>query len=218
MEKVSYGTGVSVNGNEIAIGDNHVFAYPTEPTAQYTYLFVEWTGIPSDKIITGDTEITAVFSRTVNTYTVTFDAQEGSPVPETQSVEYGSKAIRPQDPSKTDRKFMGWFFDNKEWNFDDQVTKDITLVARWEGEFVVTFDVQGHGTAPEKQVLSDGQKVIKPQDPFSPEHLFRGWYKDSECIEKWDFETVVRSSFTLYAKWIPAECQISADKVNWTPC
>lgn len=70
-----YGDKLTVNGNKITAYEGiDVVAYPSDKTAQYTYAFVEWKDLPADLKIVGDTKITAVFSRTVNTYTVTFDS------------------------------------------------------------------------------------------------------------------------------------------------
>lgn len=57
----------------------------------------------------------------------------------------------------------------------------------------------------------DGELIVPPQDPTKEGYVFDGWYTESECINKWDFETDVYTldeSLTtkkLYAKWIENE-------------
>ena len=66
----------------------------------------------------------------------------------------------------------------------------------------VTFDANGHGTAPEAQMVAYGKIAAKPADPQDDTYTMRGWYKDAECTTAWDFEKdVVTGDVTIYAKW-----------------
>jgi uncharacterized repeat protein (TIGR02543 family) len=72
-------------------------------------------------------------------------------------------------------------------------------------QFQVTFDVQGHGTAPDNQSVDSGAKVVKPDDPSASGYAFGGWFKEAGCTNVWNFETdTVTANTTLYAKWTPA--------------
>ncbi len=73
-----------------------------------------------------------------------------------------------------------------------------------EVEFTVTFNTQG-GSAVTPQVIPDGGKITKPADPTRADYTFAGWYKETACINVWDFDKdVVRNALTLYAKWTGA--------------
>lgn len=76
LRDVPYGTKVDISGMSVTVGTKNCKAVPNGPTAQYTYGFARWDDIPDDHVITGDATITACFTRTVNTYTVTFAANE----------------------------------------------------------------------------------------------------------------------------------------------
>ena len=76
----------------------------------------------------------------------------------------------------------------------------------------VTFDANGHGTAPEpitdqwtlKTVDNDPGELTSDEIGF----LFTGWYKDAGCDDKdkWDFANdLVEKDMTLYAGW--KECE-----------
>lgn len=209
-----YGSEVSIDGNRVTIDDNDVYAYPSGRTPEFTYAFKEWSGIPTT--VTEDVTVTAVFDRTVNQYAVTFDAAGGEPVPDRQTVDYGGKASRPTNPSKEGQAFQGWFYDNVLWDFDnDTVKKDMMLVAQWENEYIVTFDPQGHGTAPQSQTLTEGSLVAKPDDLSADGYIFGGWFKESACVNGWKFDTDrVTSPIILYAKWTAAECSVN-DGSSW---
>ncbi|MFG6333354.1 MAG: chitobiase/beta-hexosaminidase C-terminal domain-containing protein, partial [Lachnospiraceae bacterium] len=75
------------------------------------------------------------------------------------------------------------------------------------GTCTVTFDVQGHGTAPEAQTgIGLGEKVREPERPAADGYLFTGWYRGAECTVKWDFTSdTVEGDMTLYAGWIQQE-------------
>ena len=66
----------------------------------------------------------------------------------------------------------------------------------------VTFDTNGHGTAPDAQSVVSGSTVAKPSDPTTEGYTFGGWYKEAACTNAWDFANdTVTAATTLYAKW-----------------
>lgn len=73
------------------------------------------------------------------------------------------------------------------------VYKDITNT--------VSFDSNGHGTAPAEQTVTYGEKATKPSDLTETGYTFGGWYTDSDCTSAYEFDTPVKSDFKLYAKW-----------------
>ena len=69
----------------------------------------------------------------------------------------------------------------------------------------VSFNLQGHGSPIDSQVVNTGDKVIKPADPTDTNFTFAGWYKESTCENEWNFDTETiqagQTSVTIYAKW-----------------
>ena len=65
---VDYGTAISVNGNQLTIGDTTITAIPTTDNPTYDYAFTGWTNTASE--VTGDITITANFERTMDEYVV----------------------------------------------------------------------------------------------------------------------------------------------------
>lgn len=66
-------------------------------------------------------------------YTVTFDADGGSPVPAAQTIVEGEKAKEPADkPEKSSFTFEGWYLDGSKYDFEQPVKANITLVAQWK--------------------------------------------------------------------------------------
>ena len=78
-------------------------------------------------------------------YTVTFNANGGSPVP-AQTVKKGNKATAPQGLTRSGHTFDDWFTDNEtflyRWNFNTPVTENITLYAQWVKGVVSSIGVE----------------------------------------------------------------------------
>ncbi len=92
----------------------------------------------------------------VETHTVTFDAQGGSPVPEAQEIRHGEKLTRPDDPTLEGFVFDGWYYQCEKWSFVGfVVTEDMTLTAQWseadsgcEVTYANGFDMDNSGEIP----------------------------------------------------------------------
>ena len=84
------------------------------------------------------------------------------------------------------------------------ITNDVVVTV---GYITVSFDINNSGKngnftdKPEDITLGYNTTITEPDRIFSDKYVFRGWYKDKECTENWDFSTRVTKSTTLYAKW-----------------
>ena len=91
MNDVEEGTTISTSSNTLTIGETTITATKTADDAQYTYAFTGWTddkGKDLPESVTDDLAIRANFTRTLNTYTVTW--KNGEDVIETDTdVPYG---------------------------------------------------------------------------------------------------------------------------------
>lgn len=174
------------------------------------YRFTGWTGtdltektldvvIPAGS--TGDRKYTANW---VETQTVTFDVNGHGTAPAPQTVDIGTKAVRPADPVQTGWRFDGWYTDKDctaAYDFDEEVTKDITLYAKWVKTVTVTYHVGSYGTAPASQTVDAGKKFTRPADPVDSRAIFQGWYTDENYTTAYDFGSAVETDLNLYAKW-----------------
>ena len=88
-----------------------------------------YVDLPSTATVQGDISVKAVW--TINTYTLTFDSDGGSEVA-AQTVNYGAKATKPANPTKSGYNFKGWFVGDTEYDFNADVTANATLTAKWE--------------------------------------------------------------------------------------
>lgn len=128
--------------------------------------------------------------------TVTFDANGGSSVL-TQSVALGSTASEPTAPTRTGYAFTGWTKGGVAYDFSTAVNEDITLVAQWEKQAVVTFNSNG-GTDVATQYVTKGLTASEPTAPTRDGYNFRGWTLGGVA---YDFSTAVNADITLVAQW-----------------
>jgi len=151
------------------------------------------------------------------TCNITFNSQGGSTVPYV-TVPSGSTVTKPTDPTKTGSTFEGWYTDaagTNPWDFNNKVTGDIELFAKWiPTTCTITFHSQGGSTVP-SETVNYGLTATKPTDPTKTGNTFGGWYMDAACTAPWDFSrAVVTGNITLYAKWTaPATDMLTPSRV-----
>ena len=82
------------------------------------------------------------------TYTVTFETDGGTPVPEAQQVESGKNATYPDTvPTRDGSSFEGWYLNDAPFRFaTTPITGDITLTAKWKTDVYSIIWVDEDGT------------------------------------------------------------------------
>ena len=170
-----------------ATADGKQYNFATPVTADIT-LYAHWS----------------VSGKSVTAHTVRFDTGEGSAVP-SQSVAEGSTVAHPANPTLDGSTFEGWITDSgAAYDFATPVTSSFTLYAKWSagGEdalsHLVTFDSAG-GTDVDSQAIAAGGKVVEPAAPTLDGFTFDYWARADGS--KHDFDSTVKSDFTLYAHW-----------------
>lgn len=105
---------------------------PTDPVkANHAFLHWELNGEEYDfsTPVMSDIILYAVYVPIV--YTVSFETGNGKIIPN-QQVNSGRLLSRPQDPFKPHNLFMGWYLGNDPYNFDQPVTSNLALYAKWQ--------------------------------------------------------------------------------------
>lgn len=179
--------------------------YPKEPSKK-GYTFVGWylgnDKYDFDKKVTKNIILVAHYKKEQekeDVFVVTFDSNGGSKVT-SQNVISGQKAVKPNNPTRNDYIFEGWYLGNNQYNFNSLVKSNITLKAKWSKvikTFVVTFDSAG-GSIVASQIVDENKTVPKPSDPVKKGYTFTGWYLDNK---KFDFSTKITREITLVAHY-----------------
>ena len=132
-------------------------------------------------------------------FTITFNSNGGSDV-ESQKVFPNEKVNKPENPTKekngyTNYEFEGWYTDEEykeKYNFDLEVTKDITLYAKWNSktdsatEIFSTMQTKSKLSAKYtknivKQEKTIFEKVTNNLDDWSGTYLIT--YNDKSCFD-----------------------------------
>jgi len=144
-------------------------------------------------------------------FTVTFDLNGGVGTIAAQTVESGTTATQPENPTTEDTEkpnFGGWTTTKDDastaFSFTTKITEDITLYALWSAnpQYSVKFDKNYEGAESATDTVEEGSTVTKPaSDPTRDGYFFTGWFTDAECTTAATFPVTVTADVTLYAGW-----------------
>ena len=128
--KVSFET---VGGNTIepiSVKKGEKVTRPIDPK-KTGHTFKMWTlnGVAFDfeTPITEDITLLATYE---DVYSVFFDSNGGSKV--ASGTVKGGKIAKPEDPTRKGYKFLGWYLEDKAYDFSTEVKDNMTLKAKWQ--------------------------------------------------------------------------------------
>lgn len=168
-----------------------------------------------------DVILTAQWTPVPGTYAITYygNGSDGGTIPATDTYNNGQTATisAPGTMSRTGHSFLGWNTDPSGGGtaypvgHTFPITGNLDLYAQWQDNgspvalYTVTFDSRGGSTVDPITNITGGSKISTPVDPVREGYVFRGWHKEAETINPWDFgNDTVTGHTTLYAKWEPA--------------
>lgn len=219
---VTYMVEFDTNGGSGILGKQSVAhggtaSLPANPPTRVGYQFRGWSLSPADGSalfnfsttpITTNSTLYAQWAKL--SYTVDFDANNGSGAPSAQTVEHGKYASLPTaSPSRTGFQFRGWSLSSVAgsalFNFGGTpITSNRTLYAQWTAiTYTVDFDANGGGSSPSAlQVPHGGTVIIPTNPPIRLGYQFR-WWSDSSAVGSPQFNpsTIITANRTLYAQW-----------------
>lgn len=131
--------------------------------------------------------------------TVKFDSDGGSNVASINVTETG-EVTKPTDPTKAGYYFEGWYLDGVEFDFKTQVTKSITLKAKWVEAVEVFFS--GAGLEDFSLVVPKGVEYTLPV-PSREGYRFVAWENDEG--EELGESAIFEGETFLDAKWSKIE-------------
>lgn len=194
--------------NSVKTDTNGKVSSPTSPTKE-GYEFVGWYTDTtyaekvnfSQKQFSSDTILYAKWERIK--LTVSFESNGGTEI-DAVTVEYGTRLEVSNKPSKVGYSFAGWYTDKELtniFNFSNVVKSNLKLYAKWETKKLnVSFDSNGGSNINSVEVAYN-TTIDEPTNPTKSGFIFAGWYSDVSLSTMFDFNTKIKSSVTLYAKW-----------------
>lgn len=192
--------------------NNHLFDFSTEIKQDIT-LKAKWMEVKEDEKL----------------YTVKFNTDGGNTI-SNQIIKEGELVKKPKEPTKDGYLFKGWTLNGVDYQFDNPVTENIELVAKWEKEIASESNNSSNnnnsnnnssnnnnGTTPAKkkytvsfnsnggsavasQTVTEGNNAVQPSNPTRSGYTFAGWTLNGNA---YNFNTVVTGNITLVATWNP---------------
>ena len=207
---VSFDSNGGSEVKSIKVKSGSTISKPEDPIKE-GYEFIGW--MIGDELfdfntkITKNTQLLANWNEDLNkiSFTVIFNTDGGNEI-ESQVVEQGKTVEKPNVPIKEGYEFIGWFVDNKEYNFNDIVLDNLVIEAKWSEidnskssikRYTVSFDTDG-GSNIKSLVIESGNKVKKPNNPTKEGYDFIEWQLNNT---PYDFNSKVTSNMTLKAIW-----------------
>lgn len=133
-------------------------------------------------------------------FTVKFNTNGGNEI-EKQEVKKGEKVVKPEEPKKEGFLFINWYLEDRVYNFNLGVGKDLELEARWipagKKRYSVTFKYDNGWTDGVVQV-EENDTVLVPTGFKKDGYTFKGWYLGNN---KFDFNTKITKDIVLVARW-----------------
>ncbi len=214
-ENVPYGT-VPTYDNANRKGTTEALA-AAKNNAQYTYTFAGWT--PEVNAITGNTEYTATYSKTVNKYTITF--KNGDEVLQSGEWEYGATPVYSgKTPVKAATaqhtfSFSGWDNEIKPVNgemvynaqFDHTVNGYTVVWQNENGTVLETDENVPYGTTP----VYNAAEPTKAADENNT-YTFDGW---TPAVDSVKGDATYTAKFTTVAK-IKVTFSVNGDTSRYT--
>ena len=120
--------------------------------------------------------------------------------------------------------FSGWFAEpdhkNQVTGVSSASSGPMTLYAKWTPKvYNITYELDGGTNSPQNpDSYTYGQPVTGLSDPVKKDHMFEGWYTDSEFTK--EFECIGESDtgdITLYALFTPVEHEDDIEGATFGP-
>lgn len=187
-----------------------------QPASREGYSFQGWYTEKS-----GGTQVTAASTLAVsddhtlyarwkaNTYTVSFENNDGSGITSDKSIAFGSRYGELPAPERTGYTLLGWYTDiaggtKVEADTVFSYADNQTLYAHWKANtYTVSFDLNGGtGTAESITVTYDADYGTLPETSRNG-YTFDGWYTEKAGGEPITPTTIVKTAAAhkLYAHW-----------------
>lgn len=172
------------------------------PPQKEGYLFVNWQkdGLEYDinAPIKEDLTLTATWIETpeiLDTYTVTYMIDG---VAEHTKVKENDIIKEPKHPTKENYLFLGWYVGEEKYDFNNKITKDIILTAKYKlDEITITYDLDGGIGTTQESILRNTTLSI-PEPPKKDGYKFVKWVINDNDFS---FTTKLSKDTTIKAIW-----------------
>ena len=201
-------TFIKGNGEDndiVSVNENETIAKPSDPIKD-GYSFIGWyngnTLFDFNTKISSNITLTAKYQKIEN-LTVTFILNG---ISSTETIKYGEKISKPENPTKDNATFAGWYDENGElFDFNTNIKANITLTAKFN--YTITYKLDN--AIYKKDIVLENNIASMPSNPTKDGYSFSGWYIEGNDA-LFDFNNKITESYTLYAKWEKTNINVTA--------
>jgi uncharacterized repeat protein (TIGR02543 family) len=165
------------------------YVFSSSPITEDITLYANWEPVPA--------------------FTVNFEINGGSAV-SGQSIESGSTATQPVNPTRGGYIFCGWYTDNKtfstSYDFSAPVTTDITLYAKWILDYMVWVP---EGSFKMGSLPSD-DGALSSEQPQHDVTITKGYYMARYEVTQALFQSVMGNNPSFFKG-----ANLPVETVNW---
>ena len=209
------------------VAENTNILTAAAPTAPAGFTFGGWSD-GNDTVgagmlyqVTGDVTFTAIW--TASSYTVSFDANGGTPTPASLLAGYNASVVLPTAPARDGHDFIGWRDTRTSLVYNAgasyTVTQSVEMQAVWSeiaaAEYVVKFS-DPDGYLYDYMTAEDGSTINAPAAPVKTGYTFGGWILGTSTVAA-NGEITVTGNAVYEAVWNPTVHAISYDPAGGTP-
>jgi len=185
-----------------------IASLPTPTRTGYTFTgwFTAATGgtqITTSTVFSANTTIYAQW--TLKTYTVTFNANNGSVDPASGTTGTGGTLASLPTPTRTGYTFNGWFTASTGGTAVTTSTvfsANTNIYAQWTLiTYTITFNANSGTVDPTSRTTGTGGTLTFLPTPTRTGYTFAGWYTETTDGTRVTTSTVFSANTTIYAQW-----------------
>ena len=167
----------------------------SDPVTVKVLTKAEITKDPQGKTVNEDEDVTFTVSAKGDVPLSFKWLVNGSPAGGTDTL-FTVATVTPQDSGKRYRCIVSN-------SFSSDTSREAVLLVTPKNMYAVNFDTDG-GSRVDTQWVKEGERAERPQNnPTKTDNEFAGWYSPKTASAEYDFNTVITSNRTIYARWTP---------------
>lgn len=205
----------SVGGTEVssaAYEEGTNIAEPTAPTKAF-HVFDEWyedaayeTRFIFGKMPANDFTVYAKWT-SLSRNKLTFNSNGGTYVTEIVK-DFGEAVTAPQNPTKENFDFAGWYSDaalTQSYTFSTMPKTDVKLYARWALKNTLA-EVKVFAMSEEiKTIYATIGEALDLSNILPAQYVLVGWYSDASLSTAFNTSTLISASMNLYASYYSSD-------------
>jgi uncharacterized protein (TIGR02145 family)/uncharacterized repeat protein (TIGR02543 family) len=150
---------------------------------------------------------------TTNTYTITFNANDGTVNPTSGTTGADGKLTSLPTPTRTGYTFNGWFTTatgGTAVTTSTVFSANATIYAQWTtNTYTITFNANSGTVSPASGTTGADGKLVTLPTPTRSDYTFNGWYTTTTGGTAVTPGTTFSATTTIYAQWTPVTYTIS---------